>query len=127
MASVRRFCSLHPAVPPGGGKITFEIANGDPKNPATDRFTTKRFDSAHGALNSVVFRPSSQDLTMAGRYIEMASRFSEPVLLGFAALSIRGRGGRRQRVTVAIAGEVDCGQGASGRDEGASVRFSCGR
>ncbi|MER6162937.1 hypothetical protein ABT147_47005, partial [Streptomyces sp. NPDC001868] len=32
-------------------------------------------------LNSVVFRSSSQDLTTWGTYTEMASRFTEPVLL----------------------------------------------
>ncbi|MGY4954838.1 pentapeptide repeat-containing protein [Streptomyces nigrescens] len=79
-------------VPPGGGKVTFEIDRGEPKNPARDRFTTKRFDKALTVtLNSVVFRSSGQDLTTAGGYIEMASRFSEPVLLGLAALAIRGR------------------------------------
>ncbi|WP_413788093.1 hypothetical protein [Streptomyces platensis] len=40
----------------------------------------------------------------------------------------RGPRGRRQRVAMALAGEVNfAGQGASGRDEGANVRFSCGR
>lgn len=79
-------------VPPGGGKVIFEIDKDDPKNPTHDRFTTKRFDKALSVtLNSVVFRSSGQDLTTAGGYIEMASRFSEPVLLGLAALAIRGR------------------------------------
>jgi hypothetical protein len=64
----------------------------DPLNPTSHRFTTERFDKALSAtLNSVVFRSSGQDLTTAGGYIEMASRFSEPVLLGLAALAIRGR------------------------------------
>ncbi|MEV0320179.1 pentapeptide repeat-containing protein [Streptomyces sp. NPDC050658] len=64
----------------------------DPKNPTGDRFTTKRFEQALNVnLNSVVFRSSGQDLTTAGGYIEMASRFAEPVLLGFAALAVRGR------------------------------------
>ncbi len=68
------------------------IDKDDPKNPTEDRFTTKRFDKALSVtLNSVVFRSSGQDLTTAGAYIEMASRFSEPVLLGLAALAIRGR------------------------------------
>jgi hypothetical protein len=79
-------------VPPGGGKVTFEIDKDDPQNPTHDRFTTKRFEKALSVtLNSVVFRSSGQDLTTAGGYIEMASRFSEPVLLGLAALAIRGR------------------------------------
>ncbi|MFE7711868.1 hypothetical protein ACFU6I_40355 [Streptomyces sp. NPDC057486] len=42
-------------------------------------------------LNSVVFRSSGQDLTTAGTYIEMASRVTEPVLLGLAVLAIRNR------------------------------------
>lgn len=79
-------------VPPGGGKVTFEIDKDNPQNPTHDRFTTKRFEKALSVtLNSVVFRSSGQDLTTAGGYIEMASRFSEPVLLGLAALAIRGR------------------------------------
>ncbi|WP_229925318.1 hypothetical protein [Streptomyces longispororuber] len=79
-------------VPPGGGKVTFEIDKGDPENPSGDRFTTKRFEQAlKVTLNSVVFRSSGQDLTTAGEYIEMASRFSEPILLGLGALAIRGR------------------------------------
>ncbi|MFC9506167.1 pentapeptide repeat-containing protein [Streptomyces sp. NPDC057002] len=79
-------------VPPGGGTVTFEIDKDDPKNPTGDRFTGERFDKALSVtLNSVVFRSSGEELTTAGRYIEMASRFSEPVLLGLAALAIRGR------------------------------------
>ncbi|MET9890591.1 hypothetical protein ABZZ47_10315 [Streptomyces sp. NPDC006465] len=79
-------------VPPGGGKVTFEIDKDDPKNPTGHQFTGERFDKALSVtLNSVVFRSSGEDLTTAGGYIEMASRFSEPVLLGLAALAIRGR------------------------------------
>ncbi|MFF7375969.1 pentapeptide repeat-containing protein [Streptomyces massasporeus] len=79
-------------VPADGGKVTFAIDKDDPQNPARDRFTTKRFEKALSVtLNSVVFRSSGQELTTAGGYIEMASRFSEPVLLGLAALAIRGR------------------------------------
>ncbi|KMS73102.1 hypothetical protein ACM01_20300 [Streptomyces viridochromogenes] len=79
-------------VPPGGGKVTFQIDTEDPKNPTGDRFTSKRFEKAlNVTLNSVVFRSSGHDLTTAGGYIEMASRFSEPILLGLAALAIRGR------------------------------------
>jgi uncharacterized protein YjbI with pentapeptide repeats len=64
----------------------------DPTNPTGDRFTSKRFEKALSVtLNSVVFRSSGQGLTTAGTYIEMGSRFSEPVLLGLGALAIRGR------------------------------------
>ncbi|WP_228992690.1 hypothetical protein [Streptomyces sp. DH8] len=76
----------------GGGKFTFEIDKDDPKNPADDRFTGKRFEKALNIpLNSVVFRSSGQDLTTAGTYIEMTSRLTEPVLLGLAVLAIRNR------------------------------------
>jgi hypothetical protein len=61
-------------------------------DPAGDRFTGERFEKALSVtFNSVVFRSSGQDLTTAGTYIEMASRCSEPVLLGLAVLAIRGR------------------------------------
>ncbi|MFI6288238.1 pentapeptide repeat-containing protein [Streptomyces sp. NPDC051018] len=60
--------------------------------PFADRFTGERFDKALSVtLNSVVFRTSGQDLTTAGGYVEMVSRFTEPVLVGLAALAIRGR------------------------------------
>ncbi|WP_421110860.1 pentapeptide repeat-containing protein [Streptomyces sp. NEAU-S77] len=79
-------------VPPGGGKVTFEIDKADPQNPTGNRFTGERFEKAlNVTLNSVVFRSSGQDLTTAGTYIEMASRVTEPVLLGLAALAVRNR------------------------------------
>ncbi|WP_406730703.1 pentapeptide repeat-containing protein [Streptomyces sp. NBC_01794] len=79
-------------VPPGGGKVTFEIDKADPKNPTGNRFTGERFEKAMNVtLNSVVFRSSGQDLTTAGTYIEMASRVTEPVLLGLAVLAVRNR------------------------------------
>ncbi|MDH6604497.1 uncharacterized protein YjbI with pentapeptide repeats [Streptomyces sp. SAI-208] len=79
-------------VPPGGGKVTFEIQKGDTQNPTGNRFTGKRFEKAlNVTLNSVVFRSSEQDLTAAGTYIEMTSRLMEPALLALAALAVRGR------------------------------------
>ncbi|MGW1957639.1 pentapeptide repeat-containing protein [Streptomyces sp. NPDC001920] len=79
-------------VPAGGGKVTFEIDKDDPQNPTGNRFTSERFEKAlNVTLNSVVFRTSGQDLTTAGTYIEMTSRFTEPVLLGLAVLAIRNR------------------------------------
>ncbi|MEW2265528.1 pentapeptide repeat-containing protein [Streptomyces sp. NPDC047853] len=79
-------------VPAGGGKVTFEIERDDTQNPTGNRFTSKRFEKAlNVTLNSVVFRASGQDLTTAGTYIEMTSRFTEPVLLGLAVLAIRNR------------------------------------
>ncbi|MET9386264.1 hypothetical protein ABZY09_35695 [Streptomyces sp. NPDC002928] len=57
-------------VPPGGGKVTFEIDKADPQNPTGDRFTGERFEKTlNVTLNSVVFRSSGQDLTTAGTYI----------------------------------------------------------
>ncbi|MFE7400299.1 hypothetical protein [Streptomyces sp. NPDC057557] len=39
----------------------------------------------------MIFRSSGQNLTTVGTYTEMGSRPTEPVLLGLAALAIRGR------------------------------------
>ncbi|MES5824893.1 pentapeptide repeat-containing protein [Streptomyces sp. RG80] len=79
-------------VPAGGGKVTFEIDKDDPQNPTGNRFTGERFEKAlNVTLNSVVFRSSGEDLTIAGTYIEMTSRLTEPVLLGLAVLAIRNR------------------------------------
>ncbi|MFD9040851.1 pentapeptide repeat-containing protein [Streptomyces bottropensis] len=79
-------------VPPGGGKVTFEIDKADPQNPTRDRFTGERFEKALNiTLNSVVFRSSGQDLTTNGTYIEMASRVTEPILLGLAVVAVRNR------------------------------------
>ncbi|WP_405594066.1 pentapeptide repeat-containing protein [Streptomyces sp. NBC_01410] len=79
-------------VPPGGGKVTFEIDKADPQNPTGERFTGERFEKAlNVTLNSVVFRSSGQDLTTVGTYIEMTSRVTEPVLLGLAVLAVRNR------------------------------------
>jgi len=79
-------------VPRGGGKVTFEIDKADPHNPTGNRFTGVRFEKAlNVTLNSVVFRSADQDLTTSGTYIEMASRLTEPILLGLAVLAIRNR------------------------------------
>ncbi|MFD4833223.1 pentapeptide repeat-containing protein [Streptomyces uncialis] len=79
-------------VPPGGGKVTLEIGKADPRNPTGDRFTGERFEKAlNVTLTSVVFKASGQDLTTTGTYIEMASRVTEPVLLGLAVLAVRNR------------------------------------
>ncbi|WP_406415212.1 pentapeptide repeat-containing protein [Streptomyces sp. NBC_00873] len=79
-------------VPPGGGRITFEIDKADPQNPTGVQFTGERFEKAlNVTLNSVVFRSSGEDLTTTGTYVEMASRVVEPVLLGLAVLAVRNR------------------------------------
>jgi hypothetical protein len=78
-----------------GRHMTLRTDTPDPVNPdgpLTDRLTSERCEmSLRVVINSVVFRSSGQDLTTAGTYIEMASRLSEPILLGFAALAVRGR------------------------------------
>ena len=54
--------------------------------------TPGRFEKAlRVMINSTVFRSSSQDLTTAGTYTEMASCVAEPVLLTLAVLAIRAR------------------------------------
>ena len=62
------------------------------KGPYQERLSTERFEkSLRVVVNSVIFRSSGQDLTTIGTYTEMASRLTEPVLLGLAVLAIRGR------------------------------------
>ncbi|MFE5862146.1 DUF6207 family protein [Streptomyces virginiae] len=81
-------------MPAPGSQIQLVIDKGDPalSGPLNSRWTLSRAEKAgHVVLNSVVFRSSGQDLTTAGTWIEMFSRFSEPVLLGLAALAARGR------------------------------------
>lgn len=75
-------------------ETTFVIDKRDPRLTisARKRFTWERFDkSLRITLNSVVFRSSGEDLTTTGTYIEIVSRITEPILLGLAALAIRGR------------------------------------
>ncbi|WP_157877805.1 pentapeptide repeat-containing protein [Streptomyces kanamyceticus] len=80
------------AIPRGGGEVSLEVDEEGLKNPSGDWFTGKRLEKAlNVTLNSVVFRSSGQDLTTSGTYVEMVSRFSEPVLLGLGVLAIRGR------------------------------------
>ncbi|MGW4995143.1 hypothetical protein ACWEQ3_47500 [Streptomyces mirabilis] len=38
-----------------------------------------------------MFRSADQELTTTGTYIEMASRLTEPILLGLAVLAVRNR------------------------------------
>ncbi|MFJ4828952.1 pentapeptide repeat-containing protein [Streptomyces sp. NPDC088747] len=78
-----------------GLQVRLPTQKPDPANPTNalhERLSTKRFEkSLRVVVNSVIFRSSDQDLTTAGTYTEMASRLTEPVLLGLAALAIRGR------------------------------------
>ncbi|MDF2267419.1 pentapeptide repeat-containing protein [Streptomyces coacervatus] len=72
--------------------ITSSPAPTNPTGPVLERISTKRFEaSLRVVTNSVIFRSSNQDLTTTGTYAEMASRLSEPILLGFAILAVRGR------------------------------------
>ena len=78
-----------------GQRVTLAIdppAPINPDDPLLDRLTAERFEKAmRSVINSVVFRSSSQDLTTAGTYTEMASRLVEPALLGLTVLAIRSR------------------------------------
>ena len=81
-------------VAPPGMETTLVVDKSDPslEIPFKERYTSERLEKAgRVVLNSVVFRSSGQDLTPSGTWIEMVSRFTEPVLLGFAALAVRGR------------------------------------
>lgn len=81
-------------MPAASGRVELTVQTPDPELtlPLRDRFTLKRANSAlKVVLNSVVFRSSGQNLTTWGTYVEMASRFTEPVLLGLAGLAIHGR------------------------------------
>ncbi|MCI3276267.1 pentapeptide repeat-containing protein [Streptomyces cylindrosporus] len=60
--------------------------------PFDERWTLSRLErSGRVVVNSVIFRSSGQGLTAPGIWIEMISRFTEPILLGLAILAIRGR------------------------------------
>jgi hypothetical protein len=78
-----------------GQQVRMPTEKPDPANPTNafhERLSTKRFEKGlRVVVNSVIFRSSGQDLTTAGTYTEMASRLTEPVLLGLAVLAIRGR------------------------------------
>lgn len=78
-----------------GQNIRLVTETPDPVNPTgaeLTRLTSDRFEkSLRVVINSVIFRSSGQDLTTAGTYVEMASRLTEPVLLGLGILAIRGR------------------------------------
>ncbi|MFM9697854.1 pentapeptide repeat-containing protein [Streptomyces europaeiscabiei] len=78
-----------------GQMITLATETPDPTNPTGPfhkRVTTDRFEKAlRVVINSVIFRSSGQDLTTAGTYTEMASRLTEPILLGLAVLAVRSR------------------------------------
>ncbi|WP_158718882.1 pentapeptide repeat-containing protein [Streptomyces globisporus] len=78
-----------------GTSISLTTETKEPENPHTplrERVSSERFEKGvRVVLNSVVFRSSGQSLTTFGTYAEMASRVTEPVLLGLAALAIRNR------------------------------------
>ncbi|MFG1808275.1 hypothetical protein [Streptomyces sp. NPDC049040] len=70
-----------------------ETRRADPRTPPAERglLTAYWGLSGYGLRHSVIFRSSGKDLTTAGTYTEMASRLTEPVLLGLAVLAVRGR------------------------------------
>ncbi|MDG9694049.1 pentapeptide repeat-containing protein [Streptomyces sp. DH17] len=78
-----------------GQDISLTTDKPDPVNPTGSLLSRLSWDRGEKSLrivvNSVVFRSSGQDLTTIGTYTEMVSRLAEPVLLGLAALAIRGR------------------------------------
>ncbi|MGA4541316.1 pentapeptide repeat-containing protein [Uniformispora flossi] len=81
-------------LPAAGQRVDLVTDNPDPELHGSygSRFTEQRTEkAARVVVNSVVFRSSGQNLTAAGTYIEMLSRFTEPVLLALAALAVRGR------------------------------------
>lgn len=81
-------------MPAPGAEAQFAVNTPDAQLtlPFRERFSSSRADQASlVVVNSVVFRSSGQNLTTPGTWIEMASRISEPVLLGFAAVAARGR------------------------------------
>jgi hypothetical protein len=76
------------------GQVQLSSSTPDPvlTLPVAQRFTGARAAKATlVVVNSVVFRSSGQNLTNWGTVVEMLSRIGEPVLLGLAALAIRGR------------------------------------
>ncbi|MEU9580511.1 pentapeptide repeat-containing protein [Streptomyces chilikensis] len=78
-----------------GQEITLVTDSPEPVNPTgplLERVTGDRWEKAlRVVINSVVFRSSGQDLTTTGTYAEMASRLTEPALLGLAVLAVRSR------------------------------------
>ncbi|MDL2077646.1 pentapeptide repeat-containing protein [Streptomyces sp. GXMU-J15] len=77
-----------------GSRISLNTSTPDPALHGgwSKRVTWARAEKAtRVAVNSVVFRSSGQNLTTAGTYIEMASRFLEPTLLTLGVLAVRGR------------------------------------
>ncbi|MFJ4808190.1 pentapeptide repeat-containing protein [Streptomyces longwoodensis] len=72
--------------------LVIEVPRYNLNLPFERRWTPNRFErSGRVVVNSVVFRSSGQGLTPIGVWIEMISRFTEPILLGLAILAIRGR------------------------------------
>lgn len=76
------------------GSVHLATSTPDPRLtlPLGERFSRARVDKATlVVVNSVVFRSGGQNLTTPGTVTEMVSRIGEPVLLGLAALAVRGR------------------------------------
>jgi len=69
---------------PGERGPEAQATSSEPSLPRLDRATRTAF-------NSVVFRSAGEGLTSVGTYIEMGSRFLEPILLVLALLAVRNR------------------------------------
>lgn len=79
-------------VPARAGAVAFEAGRTGPEDPTGDRFTGERFENSLDiALGFLVFRSPGEPLTTTGGYIELASRVSQPLLLGLAVLAVRNR------------------------------------
>lgn len=77
-----------------GSQISLKTSTPDPalQGGWPQRMTCSRAEKAtRVVVNAVVFRPSGQNLTTVGTYIEMVSRLLEPTLLGLGVLAIHGR------------------------------------
>ncbi|MFE9766720.1 pentapeptide repeat-containing protein [Streptomyces sp. NPDC005808] len=72
--------------------LVIEVPKQNLTIPFDKRWTLSRLErSGRIVINSVIFRSSGQGLTSAGVWIEMTSRFTEPIFLGLSILAIRGR------------------------------------
>lgn len=76
-----------------GGPVRAEVAKPPAELPdAGDRWTGDRLGkAARIALGSVAFRDSGKELTEAGSWTVVVSRFAGPVLLALAVLAVRNR------------------------------------
>ena len=82
--------------PATGGQYNIKVTERLPRQRAAgslrDRMSVARMERASRvALGAVVFRDSTQQLTVAGRYVELGARLLGPILLALALLAVRNR------------------------------------